>query len=102
MLQRIKHRRSQAIGRRIEQSETLFILTRNFLKNVDFTNYDTAVNGTITSPVVFDDSEARIEFNYGGKSLTARISSISNPTIGTKELDTLLHFVNKFKPVGKE
>jgi hypothetical protein len=85
-----------------EQSETLFNLTRKFLKSVDFNNYDTAINSTITRPVIMDDSHARIELNYGGRTLSATISSISNPTFATPELEVLLHFINRFNPKNEE
>jgi hypothetical protein len=80
-----------------QQSDRLFILTKLFLKSVDFNNYDTARNGTITKPYVTDDSQVKVELNYGGRSLTAYVSSINNPTIGTTQLDTLLGFLYSFK-----
>jgi hypothetical protein len=83
-------------------SDTLYNLTHNFLKNVQFKIYDTLINGVVTRPVVFDDSKATIELNYGGKKLNATISSISNPTISNQELDTLLNFIGKFEPANKE
>jgi hypothetical protein len=81
-----------------QQSDRLFMLTKSFLKSVDFNDYDTAGNGTITKPYVTDDSQAKIELSYGGQSLTAYISSISDPNIGTRQLDTLLKFVYGFMP----
>lgn len=85
-----------------EQSDTLFNLTRKCLKSIDFNNYDTSINGTITHPVVMDDSEARVELHYGGKTLSGTISSISNPTIATPEVKELLRFINRFKPPTKK
>ena len=79
-------------------SDTLFLLAKDFLKSIEFNNYDTV--GQLI-PVVRDDSHAFVELNYGGRKLSATISSISNPTIGTKQLDTLLSFVNKFRPANK-
>ena len=79
-------------------SDTLFNLTRNFLKSVDFNNVDTL--GQLV-PVITDDSHGMIELSYGGKKLSATISSINNPSIGTKQLDTLLNFIAKFRPDNK-
>ena len=80
-----------------DQSDRLFILTKFFLKSVDFNNYDTARNGTITKPLITDDSQARVELTYGGRSMTGYVSSINNPTIGTKQLDTLFAFLNSLQ-----
>jgi hypothetical protein len=79
-------------------SDTLFLLTKRFFKGLEFNNYDTI--GQLT-PIITDDSYAYIELQYRGKRLSATISGINNPTITTKELDTLLSFVNKFKPPEK-
>ncbi|GAB2677775.1 hypothetical protein GCM10027036_34360 [Flavihumibacter cheonanensis] len=80
-------------------SDTLFLLTKDFLKSIKFNNYDTV--GQLT-PVITDDSHGLVELNYGGRKLSATISSIHNPTIATKELDTLLNFVYKFRPAKKD
>jgi hypothetical protein len=80
-------------------SDTLFVLTTDFLKNFDFNNYETI--GRLI-PVITDDSHGMVELSYGGRKLSATISSINNPTIGTKELDTLLYFVKKFRPTKKD
>ena len=80
-------------------SDTLFILTKDFFESVEFNNYDT-VGRTI--PVITDDGHGTVELSYNGKKLSATITSISNPTIATKQLDTLLHFINKFQPPSKE
>lgn len=78
------------------QSDTLFNLTNSFFKKFIFNNYDTAINNVVTKPYITDDSHATVELQYGGRTLNATISSISNPTISTKEFDRLLHFVEKF------
>jgi hypothetical protein len=83
-------------------SDTLFELTRNFLKSVEFNNYDTSINGVVTKPIITDDSQAMVEMNYDGRKLSATISSINNPTIATNGLDTLLNFIRKFKPIDKK
>jgi hypothetical protein len=79
-------------------SYTLFVLTKKFFKSLEFNNYDTI--GQLT-PTISDDSHAFIDLHYRGRKLSATISSINNPTIATKELDTLLSFVNKFRPPDK-
>jgi hypothetical protein len=84
-----------------ELSDTLFILSRDFLKSVEFDNQEKAINGAITKPVIYDDSHAQVEMAYNGRKLIATISSISNPTIATKQLDTLLSFIGKFKPINR-
>jgi hypothetical protein len=78
-------------------SDTLFLLTKSFFKSLDFNNSDTV--GKLT-PIITDDSKGCVELHYRGRTLSATISSISNPTIATKELDTLRRFVNKFKPAN--
>ena len=78
----------------INTSDTLYTLTRDFLKSVEFNNVDT--NGSI-KPIITDDSRASVELIYGGRTLKATISSVNNPTISTNQLDTLLNFVSKFK-----
>ena len=75
--------------------DTLFLLTKDFLKSIDFNNYDTV--GQL-KPVITDDSHEMVELSYGGRKLSATISSISNPTIATKQRDTLLNFVDRFQP----
>lgn len=85
-----------------ELSDTLFTLTKDFLQSVEFNNYDTAIHGTITHPIIYDDSHARVELNYGGRTLSATISSISNPTIATPELQTLLRFMGRFGRKNEE
>lgn len=85
-----------------EQSDTLFNLTKKFLKSVDFNNYDTSINGAITHLVKTDDSHAWVELNYGGRTLSATISSISNPNVATPELGVLLRFINRFNHVKGE
>ena len=77
-------------------SDTLFLLTKAFFKSLEFNNYDTV--GQLT-PIITDDSHGLIELYFRGRRLSATISSINNPSISTKELDTLRSFVNKFKPV---
>ena len=84
-----------------EQSDTLFDLTRSFFKSVEFNNYDNAINGTISKLTVSDDSHASVELKYRGRTLYATISSISNPIISTRQLDTLLNFISKFRPSKK-
>lgn len=79
-------------------SDTLFVLTKDFFKNFEFNNYDTI--GRLI-PVISDDSHGMIELSYGGRKLSATIRSINNPSIGTKQLDTLLNFVEKFIPTGR-
>jgi hypothetical protein len=80
-------------------SDTLFLLTKDFFKNFEFSNYDTV--GQIV-PIVTDDSHGMVELNYNGRKLSATISSIGNPTIAPRQLDTLLGFVDKFRPFKKE
>lgn len=78
------------------QSDTLLRLTKSFFKSLEFDEYDTI--GKLT-PVITDDSRGFVELRFRGKTLSATISSISNPTIATKEMDSLRRFVNKFRPV---
>jgi len=80
-------------------SDTLFLFTKSFLKSIQFNSYDTV--GQLT-PDITDDSHAIVELSYRGRKLTAMISSISNPAISTKQLDTLLKFVYKFRPAKKK
>lgn len=82
-----------------QQSDTLFYLTNEFFKNVNFSNYDTIGK---KKALLRDDSHARIELDDGDKRLSATISSISNPAISSKQLDTLINFIWKFKPPTKE
>jgi len=77
------------------QSDTLFGLAKSFFKSLEFDEYDTI--GKLT-PVITDDSHGFVELRFRGKTLSAAISSINNPTIATKELDSLRRFVNKFRP----
>ena len=79
-------------------SDTLFVLTKKFFRSLEFNNYDTI--GQLM-PTISDDSHAFIDLQYRGRRLSATISSINNPTIATKDLDTLLSFVNKFRPPDK-
>jgi len=78
-----------------ELSDTLFMLARNYLQSVKITNYDTLSK---LKPIVTDDSHGMIELSLDGISQSVTISSINNPTLRTKQLDTLLHFINKFEP----
>jgi hypothetical protein len=78
--------------------DKLFDLTLRFFKSIEFNVYDTAVNGVITKPVLFDDSQARIGLSYGGKRMDVTISSISNPSITTKEFHTLLQYIQSLGP----
>jgi hypothetical protein len=77
-------------------SDTLFLLTKRFFQGLEFNNYDTV--GQLM-PIITDDSHGFIELQYRGRTLSATISSINNPTIATKELDTLRRFVKKFRPL---
>lgn len=51
-------------------SDTLFMLTKDFLKSVEFNNYDTV--GQLI-PVITDDSHGMVELSYGGRKLSATI-----------------------------
>jgi hypothetical protein len=78
-----------------QSCDTLFDLTRNFFKTFGFNNCDTVGH---SKPIITDDSHSTIELSYGGRTLIARISSINNPTIATSQFDSLINFLQKYKP----
>jgi len=77
------------------ESDKLFNLTNNFFKSFLFKNYDTSVNNVVSKTFISDDSGATIELQYGGRTLKATISSISNQTIATHEFDALLKYIDR-------
>jgi hypothetical protein len=74
--------------------DTLFELTNQFFKNLSFSQYD-----TLTQPIL-DDVHAFVELSFNGRKLTATVSSFNNKHISTRQLDTLLNFLDKFKPTN--
>jgi hypothetical protein len=82
-----------------QSCDTLFELSKRFFRTFEFNNYDTVGQ---SKPIITDDSHSTIELSYGGRTLLARISSISNPTIATPEFDSLLNFIEKYKPTKKK
>jgi hypothetical protein len=82
-----------------QSCDTLFELSKRFFKTFEFNNYDTV--GKL-KPIITDDSHSTIELSYGGRTLFASISSINNPTIATPQFDSLLNFIEKYKPTKKK
>ena len=74
--------------------DTLFKLTNEFFKNLPFNQYD-----TMKQPII-DDVHAFVELSFNGRKLAATISSFNNKDISTRQLDTLLHFLDKLKPIN--
>jgi hypothetical protein len=74
--------------------DTLFALTNEFFKNLSFSQYDTL------KQLITDDVHAFVELSFNGRKLAATISSFNNKDISTTQLDTLLHYLDKFKPTN--
>jgi hypothetical protein len=85
-----------------ENSNKLFDLTKNFFKKMNFNNTDTLINGIRTEMIVEDDAKAVIELDFRGRQLKGTISSISNPSISTREFDRLFNFIKNFKPSDRK
>jgi hypothetical protein len=74
--------------------DTFFILANFFFKNFSFNNQDTVGK---EHKIIMDDAYTFVELSFNGRKLTANVSSINNPEIGNKQLDTLLNYLDKFK-----
>jgi hypothetical protein len=89
-----KHKDTSRVDFSNSNCDTLFDLTNGFFKNLLFSQHD-----TMKQPIT-DDAHAFVELSFNGRKLIATISSFNNKDISTRQLDTLLRFLDKFKPTN--